>query len=58
MTVITSANLQHDDAPVSEPAVRELVREVWSKPEIVDYQPVTVARGVQWRIGDGVSNLS
>ena len=33
-------------------------REAWIKPEIVDFQPVTVARGISYRIGDGFSNLS
>jgi len=33
-------------------------KEGWAKPEIVDYQPVTVARGISYRIGDGVNNLS
>ena len=32
-------------------------REVWVKPEITDFQPVTVARGISYRIGDGISNL-
>lgn len=33
-------------------------KEAWTKPEIADFQPVTVARGISYRIGDGVSNLS
>ncbi|QNO28356.1 hypothetical protein EEB18_005230 [Sphingopyxis sp. OPL5] len=33
-------------------------REAWIKPEIVDFQPVTVARGISYRIGDGINNLS
>jgi hypothetical protein len=30
----------------------------WEKPEITDFKPITVARGVSYRIGDGVSNLT
>jgi hypothetical protein len=30
----------------------------WVKPEIVDFKPVTVARGMAYRLGDGLSNLS
>ena len=33
-------------------------KEAWIKPDIVDFQPVTVARGISYRIGDGFSNLS
>lgn len=36
----------------------ETPKEVWVKPEIVDFKPVTVARGISYRIGDGISNLS
>lgn len=52
------ANLLHSHADHSGEAAASASKEVWAKPEIVDYQPVTVARGVQYRIGDGVSNLS
>jgi hypothetical protein len=38
--------------------VTSVAKEIWSKPEIADYQPVTVARGISYRIGDGISNLS
>lgn len=30
----------------------------WDKPEITDFKPITVARGIAYRIGDGVSNLT
>jgi hypothetical protein len=30
---------------------------VWVKPEITEFKPVTVARGISYRIGDGISNL-
>ena len=33
------------------------VKGVWQKPEITDFKPVTVARGISYRIGDGISNL-
>ncbi|HSX53793.1 MAG TPA: hypothetical protein VLG14_00710 [Sphingomonas sp.] len=53
-----SADLRHDDALASGKQEQALAKEIWSKPEIVDYQPVTVARGLSYRIGDGFSNLS
>lgn len=54
---------KHQDV-VSEPIDRvaesavESSKAPWVKPEIVDFKPVTVARGVSYRIGDGISNLS
>lgn len=30
----------------------------WGKPEITDFKPITVARGISYRIGDGISNLT
>ena len=30
----------------------------WEKPEITDFKPITVARGISYRIGDGISNLT
>jgi hypothetical protein len=30
----------------------------WEKPEITDFQPVTVARGAGLNPGDGLSNLT
>jgi hypothetical protein len=36
----------------------EPTKDAWVKPEIVDFKPVTVARGISYRIGDGISNLS
>jgi hypothetical protein len=32
-------------------------KDVWVKPEITEFKPVTVARGISYRIGDGISNL-
>lgn len=32
-------------------------KETWVKPEITDFKPVTVAQGISYRIGDGISNL-
>ncbi|MEO8259983.1 MAG: hypothetical protein ABI868_21740 [Acidobacteriota bacterium] len=45
---------------IPEPAIgtTESTKEAWVKPEIVDFKPVTVARGISYRIGDGLSNLS
>lgn len=39
-----------------QPAAAE--RETWVKPEITDFKPVTVAQGISYRVGDGISNLS
>ena len=36
----------------------EHIKAPWVKPEIVDFKPVTVARGMAFRLGDGLSNLS
>ena len=33
------------------------IKDVWVKPEITEFKPVTVARGISYRIGDGISNL-
>lgn len=35
----------------------EDAKDVWVKPEITEFKPVTVARGISYRIGDGISNL-
>jgi hypothetical protein len=32
-------------------------KDAWVKPEITEFKPVTVARGISYRIGDGISNL-
>ena len=32
-------------------------RDAWVKPEVTEFKPVTVARGISYRIGDGISNL-
>ena len=32
-------------------------KEAWVKPEITEFKPVTVSRGISYRIGDGISNL-
>ena len=33
-------------------------KETWEKPEIVSFLPLSAARAVSYRIGDGISNLS
>ena len=38
-------------------AVIDGAKDVWVKPEITEFKPVTVARGISYRIGDGISNL-
>jgi hypothetical protein len=35
----------------------DLTKEEWVKPEITEFKPVTVTRGISYRIGDGISNL-
>ena len=47
----------HNETPAAVDRSTD-AKEVWVKPEIVDYKPVTIAQGVSYRIGDGVSNLS
>ena len=42
----------------SAPPVPGSVKGQWVKPEIIDYKPVTVARAISYRLGDGISNLS
>jgi hypothetical protein len=41
----------------SSDATIESIKDVWVKPEITEFKPVTVARGISYRIGDGISNL-
>ena len=38
-------------------ATTEGAKDAWVKPEITEFKPVTVARGISYRIGDGISNL-
>ena len=52
-------NTHHEVPPESadeQAAASE--KEMWVKPEITDFKPVTVAQGISYRIGDGISNLS
>lgn len=35
-----------------------VAKPTWEKPEITDFKPITVARGISYRIGDGTSNLT
>lgn len=58
MADIASTHRSRNDELRSESPVRECAKESWSKPEIVDYQPVTVAHGINRNIGDGINNLS
>lgn len=54
------------DKPSGHEVVAELTdkqlaapeKEAWVKPEITDFKPVTVAQGISYRPGDGLSNLS
>jgi hypothetical protein len=56
-------NEQHQDvtleraASITEIRTTEIEKDAWVKPEITDFKPVTVARGISYRIGDGISNL-
>ena len=40
---------------IGDPA--EDTKEAWVTPEITEFKPVTVTRGISYRIGDGISNL-
>lgn len=40
------------DAGQTEPKM------AWDKPEIADFEPVAAARGIWYRPGDGISNLT
>jgi hypothetical protein len=48
-----------DEDVASEPTDAQIegIKDVWVKPEITEFKPVTVARGISYRIGDGISNL-
>ena len=49
---------QHEDVALDRSDVTtDGIKEVWVKPEITEFKPVTVARGISYRIGDGISNL-
>jgi hypothetical protein len=52
----TVPDTREDVQKAPEPQVIE--RAPWVKPEIVSFKPVTAARGISYRIGDGLSNLS
>lgn len=53
----TANNERQDVTSARTDNTRDDVKEVWVKPEITDFKPVTVARGISYRIGDGISNL-
>lgn len=53
----TANNGQQDVTAAETEPVVEQPKEAWVKPEITDFKPVTVARGISYRIGDGISNL-
>jgi hypothetical protein len=38
--------------------VMSTAKPTWEKPEITDFQPITVARGAGGNPGDGLSNLT
>jgi hypothetical protein len=44
-------------APDGAPSGIE-TRPKWRRPEITSFKPVSDARGISYRIGDGISNLS
>jgi hypothetical protein len=52
---------KHSDHEVTLESIDEQIaaseKETWVKPEITDFKPVTVAQGISYRIGDGISNL-
>ena len=53
----THSDLEAPPETTDEQAVAS-EKETWVKPEITDFKPVTVAQGISYRIGDGISNLS
>ena len=52
-----TANDQRQDITSERAGTPDDVKEAWVKPEITEFKPVTVARGISYRIGDGISNL-
>jgi hypothetical protein len=54
MKDINSKGIEAQDAIQSVSAAKPK----WEKPEITDFKPITVARGISYRIGDGLSNLT
>ena len=49
---------QHHDVTLERADdATENTKDAWVKPEITEFKPVTVARGISYRIGDGISNL-
>lgn len=45
------------DGP-SEPEAAPAARLPWSRPEITSIKPLTDVQSINYRIGDGISNLS
>jgi hypothetical protein len=50
-------NDQRQDVTSERADAADDAKEMWVKPEITEFKPVTVARGISYRIGDGISNL-
>ena len=48
---------RQDVTPEVTGDITDHTKEVWVKPEITEFKPVTVTRGISYRIGDGISNL-
>jgi hypothetical protein len=40
------------------PVAFDQEKEEWVTPEVTDYKAVTITRGISYRIGDGISNLT
>lgn len=41
-----------------EPSQSEPKRDAWERPEIVSFRPVSATRGISYRVGDGINNLT
>ena len=54
MKDITSKGVGAQEGIEAIPAAKP----AWEKPEITDFKPITVARGLSFNIGDGISNLT
>ena len=54
MNDVTSKGIEAAQAT----AITSVAKPKWEKPEVIDFQPITVSRGVSNIVGDGISNLT
>jgi hypothetical protein len=48
----------HNDNKIDAVQAGTELKKAWDKPEITDFEPVAAARGIWYRPGDGISNLT